>query len=142
MDTLDISAPGPGSTGGTETVSNTCAGGNLTVSSSLPSFPGIAMLKVYNGATYLFVQSDRDSQTWNTGSGWDNSAGAVFTMTMAGLPVTISGHTAKVVYDSNDRVDPAHTSTGNTIRLGSAGNFSGTFGANHDGYQVKIYMIQ
>jgi hypothetical protein len=111
---------------GVETTSTSCVHGILTMTTSNSAVPGLAMVKQRPTVTYLFAESDRRSP-----------AGATFTYTLLGLP----GATAKVVYDSNAKYDPAHSSTGATFTLNVAGQFSDNLGANHDDYQVKIYAI-
>jgi hypothetical protein len=105
---------------------STCSNGILSLSTTNNAIPALAMAKQLNGVTYLFVQSDRRS-----------AYGTVLNMTLSGL----AGHTAKVVYDSNDHYDHAHTSLGATKVLQAGGAFSDTFGANGDDYQVRIYAI-
>jgi hypothetical protein len=114
-------------TTGARSTTTSCSSGVLTLTTTNAAVPGMAMVKQYNGATYLFVQSDRRS-----------AYGAIFNMTVAGL----AGKTASVVYDSNDHYDHVHTSLGARFTLNGAGAFSDTLGANGDHYQVKIYRIQ
>ena len=105
---------------------SSCSNGILSLSTTNNAVPALAMAKQVNGVTYLFVQSDRRS-----------AYGAVLNVTLSGL----AGHTARVVYDSNDHYDHAHTSLGTAKVLNAGGTFSDTFGANGDDYQVKIYTI-
>ena len=105
----------------------TCSGGNLTLTTSKPSVPGLALAHVFGDATFLLAQSDRRSP-----------AGAAFTFKLAGL----AGKTATVVYDSNARYDPPHAALNATFKLGADARFSDTLGANGDDYQVKIYAIR
>jgi hypothetical protein len=104
-----------------------CANGILSLATSNAAVPGSAMVKQLNGVTYVFAQSDRRSP-----------AGASFTYTLAGL----AGKTAKIIYDSDNFYDHAHTSLGATLTLNGSGQFSDTLGANNDHYQVKAYAIQ
>jgi hypothetical protein len=108
-------------------VSTSCANGILTMATSNAAVPGMAMTKTYGGATYLFTQSDRRS-----------TAGASFTYTLTGL----AGKTAKVIYDSDQQYDAAHSAHGKTFAVSSSGQFSDVLGQNHDDYQVKIYLIK
>jgi hypothetical protein len=101
-----------------------CSNGILTMSTGTSTVPGSAMVRTYNGALYLFADSDRNGS-------------AIMTFTLSGY----AGATAKVVYDSNAQYDPAHSSVGNTFTLNGSGQFSDTFGANGHSYQPKIYMI-
>jgi hypothetical protein len=102
-----------------------CSNGILTMSTGTPTVPGAALVKSYNGATYLIAQPDRYGS-------------AAFTFTLTGL----AGKTATVVYDSNSRYDSGHASLGATYVLNSSAQFVDTLGANGDNYQVKIYKIQ
>jgi hypothetical protein len=112
---------------GARSTTTSCNNGILTLTTTNAAIPGLAMVKQYNGSTYLFVQSDRRSAT-----------GAIFKMAVTGT----SGKHARVVYDSNDHYDHVHTSVGSSFPIGSSATFSDTLGANHDDYQVKIYQIQ
>jgi hypothetical protein len=114
-------------TTGARSTTTSCTNGDLTLTTTNAAVPGMAMVKQYNGSTYLFVQSDRRS-----------AVGAIFKMAVTGT----SGKQARVVYDSNDHYDHAHTSVGSSFPIGSSSTFSDTLGANHDDYQVKIYQIQ
>ncbi|PWU15115.1 MAG: hypothetical protein C5B49_12250 [Bdellovibrio sp.] len=97
------------------------------MTTSNAAVPGMALVKQLNGVTYLFAESNRRS-----------SSGAAFTFTLTGL----AGKTATVVYDSNAHYDSANSAAGETFNLNSSSQFSDTFGANNDHYQVKIYAIQ
>jgi hypothetical protein len=114
-------------TSGAQSTTTSCANGILTMATSQPSVPGMALVKQYGGNTYLFAQSDRRS-----------TAGASFAYTLAGL----AGKTATITYDSNTRYDRPHTTLGHTFTLNGTGQFSDVLGANNDDYQVKIYRIQ
>lgn len=112
-------------TGTTYTAYTTsCTNGSLMMSTGTSSVPGSAIVKSYNGALYLFADSDRNGS-------------ATMTFTLSGY----SGATAKVVYDSNAQYDPSNSSVGATFTLNSTGQFSDTFGANGHNYQPKIYEI-
>jgi hypothetical protein len=87
----------------------------------------MALVKQLNGVTYVLAQSDRRSPT-----------GAAFTFTLQGL----AGRTATVIYDSDSQYDPANSIQGNQIQLTGTAQFSDTFGAHNDHYQVKIYSIE
>ena len=115
-------------TTGVISVASSCTNGNVTMSTSNGAVPGMVRVTHVpsSGKIYVFVMSDRRS-----------SAGAEFTFT---LPAS-AGLTAKTVYDSNAEYDSAHSSVGSTFTLDGSGNFSDTFGANNDNYQVKIYRI-
>jgi hypothetical protein len=104
-----------------------CANGILAISTANAAVPGLAMVKSLNGVTHLFVESDRRS-----------AAGTTFTYKLTGL----AGQTAVVVYDSNAKYDPAHSSLGKHFAVGSNGEFSDVVGANGDNYEVKIYKIR
>jgi hypothetical protein len=104
-----------------------CTGGILTMATTNAAIPGLGLVKSYNGATYLFAESDRRSLY-----------GAYYHFTLAGL----ANKTATVVYDSNAQYDPANSSLGQKLYLSSVGYFADVLGANHDDYQVKIYAIQ
>ncbi len=112
---------------GARSISSSCANGILTLKTTNIAVTGMAMVKQYNGSTYLFVQSDRRS-----------AYGTLFNMSLAGL----SGKTARVVYDSNAHYDPTHSTVGSTITLNASGTFSDTLGAHGDDYEVKIYQVQ
>ena len=101
-----------------------CSNGILTMSTGASSIPGSAIVKNYNGTLYLFADSDRNGS-------------ATMTFTLAGY----AGQTATVVYDSNARYDPAHSSVGATFTLNASAQFSDAFGANGHNYQPKIYKI-
>ena len=101
-----------------------CSNGILKMSTGTATVPGSAMVRNYNGALYLFADSDRNGS-------------ATMTFTLSGS----AGATAKVVYDSNAQYDPAHSSVGNTFTLNASGQFADTFGANGHNYQPKIYVI-
>jgi hypothetical protein len=94
------------------------------MSTGASSVPGSAIVKNYNGTLYLFADSDRNGS-------------ATMTFTLAGY----AGQTATVVYDSNARYDPAHSSVGATFTLNASAQFSDAFGANGHNYQPKIYKI-
>jgi len=112
---------------GARSTTSSCTDGILTLVTTNVAVPGMAMAKQYNGATYLFVQSDRRS-----------AIGAIFNMSLAGL----SGKTARVVYDSDAHYDPANSTVGSTITLNASGTFADTLGGHGDDYQVKIYQVQ
>jgi hypothetical protein len=101
-----------------------CSNGILTMSTSNSSVPGSAIVKNYNGTLYLFADSDRNGST-------------TMNFTLAGY----AGQTATVVYDSNAKYDPTHSSVGTAFALNGSGQFSDTFGANGHNYQPKIYKI-
>ena len=110
------------------TVSTSCTNGTLTMATSTSAVPGLAMLKQpVAGISYLFAQSDRRSAT-----------GASMTFTATGL----AGKVATVVYDSNSQYDNANNNVGATFTLNGSAQFSDTFGAHADSYQVRIYKIQ
>ena len=111
---------------GVLSTTTSCSNGVLTMATENSAVPGLAMVKQYNGKTFLFAQSDRRSP-----------AGATFTYTLSDL----GGKTATVVYDSDTHYDRAHTSRRDTFTLSGTGQFSDVLGANHDDYQVKIYRI-
>jgi len=111
---------------GTTSIGNRCANGVLEMSTSNPKVPGMAMVKQFGGVTYLFAQSARRSPS-----------GAEFTFRLHGS----AARAAKVVYDSNDHYDAAHSEQGQTVAL-TGGEFRDTFGAHNDDYQTKIYAIQ
>jgi len=113
-------------TSGALSTTTSCANGILTMATNNSAVPGMALVKQYNGKTFLFAQSDRRSST-----------GAQFTYTLAGL----AGHTAEIVYDSNARYDPHNDSKGTTFALNGEAQFEDVLGANGDDYQVKIYRI-
>jgi len=101
-----------------------CVNGLLTMSTGNSSVPGSAVVKNYNGTLYLFADSDRNGS-------------ATMTFTLTGYP----NATATVIYDSNAKYDPSHSTVGNTFTLSSSAQFSDTFGANGHNYQPKIYAI-
>ena len=103
-----------------------CSNGVLEIATSDKATPGMAMVKQLGGVTYLFAQSDRRSPS-----------GAEFTFRLHGS----AARAAKVVYDSNDHYDSAHSEQGRTVAL-TGGEFRDTFGAHNDEYQIKIYAIQ
>ena len=109
------------------TTTTSCTGGILTMVTTNAALPGLALVKTYNGVTYLFAQSDRRS-----------AYGAYFNFTLAGM----GSKKATVVYDSDAHYDPSHSTQGASHPLNGAGTFSDTLGANHDDYQVKIYAIR
>jgi len=113
-------------TTGVASIATSCSNGVLSMATRNPAVPGMALAKSYDGATYLFAQSDRRSPS-----------GADFTFGLAGL----AGHPATVIFDTNSRYDRAHTSHGKTFTLDGSGGFTDTLGANHNDYQVKIYRI-
>jgi hypothetical protein len=94
------------------------------MSTGTSTVPGSALVRNYNGTLYLFADSDRNGS-------------ATMTFTLSGY----AGAKATVVYDSDAKYDPTHSSVGNTFTLNSSGQFSDTFGANSDNYQPKIYTI-
>jgi hypothetical protein len=112
---------------GVLSTTTSCENGILTMATSNGAVPGSAIVKQLNGVTYVFAQSDRRS-----------TAGANFTYTLTGL----AGKTAKVIYDSDNLYDHAHTNYGATFTLNGSGQFSDMLGANNDHYQVKGYAIQ
>ncbi len=112
---------------GVDSVSSHCSQGILTMATADNKVPGLALAKTHSGALYLFVQSDRRSVN-----------GANFTFTLSGL----GGQMATVVYDSDQRYDPTHSSVGKTFPLNGAAQFQDDFGAYGDSYQVKIYLVQ
>jgi hypothetical protein len=112
---------------GALSTTTSCSNGILTMATGDASVPGLALVKQYNGHTFLFAQSDRSSP-----------AGATFTYTLTGL----AGHTVEVIYDSDSRYDPAHTSKKTLFTLNDQAQFADLLGANGDNYQVKIYKIQ
>ena len=114
-------------TTGAQYTTTSCSNGVLTMSTGNAAVPGMAMVKQFNGATYLFTQSDRRSP-----------AGATFTYSLAGL----GGKTAKIIMDSNEHYDHVHGAWGQTFALNTSGQFSDVLGANGDDYQVKIYRIE
>ncbi|CAN2533293.1 hypothetical+protein [Methylocapsa aurea] len=101
-----------------------CGQGVLTMVTGNTSVPGSALVKNFNGDLYLFADSDRNGS-------------ATMTFALAGQ----AGKTAVVVYDSNAKYDPGHSSVGQTFVLNGSGQFSDTFGANGHNYQPKIYKI-
>ncbi|MBV9996649.1 MAG: hypothetical protein JO127_15705 [Caulobacteraceae bacterium] len=104
-----------------------CHDGVLSMATDNRAVPGMAMVKQLGDVIYLFAQSDRRSE-----------AGARFTFTLSGM----ASKTATLVYDSNDRYDPAHSAQGFKAALDADGRFSDTLGAHHADYQVKIYAIR
>ena len=104
---------------------SSCTNGILTMATGTSTVPGSALAKSYGGATYLFAQPARNGS-------------AAFTFTLSGL----AGKVATVVYDSNSQYDSANTSVGATFTLNGSAQFTDTFGANSDNYQVKIYKVQ
>ena len=105
-----------------------CTNGILTMATSDPTVPGMAITKLrHNGWTYLIGQSDRRSAN-----------GATFTFTLQGL----GGKHATVVYDSNAQYHPMYSSEKRSFTLDSTGHFSDTLGTNGSNYQVKMYRIQ
>jgi hypothetical protein len=112
---------------GVYSVVSMCSNGILTLQTGDEAVPGMALVKQLNGVTYVLAQSDRRSPT-----------GAAFTFTLQGL----AGRTATVIYDSDSQYDPANSIQGNQIQLTGTAQFSDTFGAHNDHYQVKIYSIE
>lgn len=108
------------------TVVSTCTNGVLTMATGTSTVPGLAMLKSVGGVYYLFAMSDRRS-----------AAGAIMTFTITGA----AGKVATVVYDSNSQYDSANNNLGATFTLNGSAQFSDTFGAHNDHYQVRIYRI-
>jgi hypothetical protein len=111
-------------TGYTQFVTS-CTGGILTLKAGDASIPASALVKNYNGVHYVFAQPARNGSE-------------VLTFTLAGD----AGKTATIVYDSNDQYDAAHSNVGGAFVLSGSAQFSDTFGANGDHYQVKIYAVQ
>lgn len=112
---------------GAYSTTSSCSNGILTMATSDPTLPGLALAKSRPGAIVLFAQSDRRSAT-----------GATFTFTLAGH----AGQTATVTYDSDQRYDRPHSSVGKTFTLDGSGQFSDTLGAFGDGYEVKVYRVR
>ena len=83
------------------------------------------MVKVVNGLTYLFVESDRDGST----------------LGRFGLGRSFAGATATVVYDSDAHYDRAYSESGKKFKLSASGAFSDRLGLDGDNYQVKVYRI-
>jgi hypothetical protein len=104
---------------------NVASASRPTVRSSNARVPIDTMVKVVNGVTYLFAESDRNGST--TGS-FELGRG-------------LAGATAKVVYDSDARYDRPYSERNMKFTLGSNGSFRDGFGAHGDNYQVKIYKI-
>jgi hypothetical protein len=96
-----------------------------TIRSSNRRVPIDQMVKVVNGVTYLFVESDRDGST--TGR--------------FRLGRSLGGATATVVYDSDGHYDRGYSETGKRFTLSSTGSFTDELGAHGDNYEVKIYKI-
>ncbi len=113
-------------TTGAASTTNACSNGILSMATQNPAVPGMALVKSFQGKTYLFAESDRRSQ-----------AGAGFTYGLSGL----AGHSATVIFDTDTRYDRVHSSLGAAFTLDGSGGFTDTLGANHDDYQVKIYRI-
>jgi hypothetical protein len=113
-------------TNGALSTTASCSNGVLTIATADPAVPGLALVKRIGSNTYLFAQSDRRS-----------AAGASFTFTLNGL----AGKTAKVLYDSNNHYDSAHSTEGTTFTLNTGAQFTDVLGANHDDYEVKIYVV-
>ena len=95
------------------------------VRSSNPRVPIDEMVKVVNGLTYLFVESDRDGST----------------LGRFGLGRSFAGATATVVYDSDAHYDRAYSESGKKFKLSASGAFSDRLGLDGDNYQVKVYRI-
>jgi hypothetical protein len=110
---------------GTITTVDTCSDGILTMATSDEDVPGSALLKSYNNRFYLVAQSSKRGS-------------ADMTFTIAGK----GGHSARVIYDTNERYDPSNSSIEQTIALNSSGEFTDTFGANGNHYQARIYEIR
>lgn len=109
--------------GGMVTISPSCTGGVLSLSSNTAT-PGLAMVKSASGQAYLFAMSSARGQ------------GATLSFIVAGF----GGKTATVVYDSDARYDPSHSTVGHVIPMNAIGAFSDQFGYGDD-YQVRIYTI-
>ena len=114
-----------------------CSGGDLAMLTSNASEPIMAMTKVLNGTTYLFVEADRAN---GTATGIYRVSGA-------------AGDKATLVYDSAAHYDPAVSEQGQTFSLNGSGGFADTirgdngagsnhYGAGANGYEVKIYAIK
>ena len=114
-------------TGAGWTTTRSCSNGVLTMTTSVPAVPGLALVKQLGPVTYVLAQSDRRS-----------AGGAVFTFKIAGS----GSKTARIVYDSNAHYDAGHSSEGKLLKINGAGEFSDTIGADSDDYQVKIYAIE
>jgi hypothetical protein len=119
------------------TVSTSCTNGILTYATGTSSCPGSAMSKTYSGATWLFVISDRSSNSSGAGC-YVSGSGATFTATLTGL----AGKTATVKYDSNSQYDPTNDTTNATHLLNGSAQFTDTLGDHSDSYRVKIYQVQ
>ena len=96
--------------------SGSCADGILTMAST--GIPGMAMVKSYGGATYLFAQSDR-------------RGAATFTFTLTGL----AGKTVTPIYGGQ----AAGLTSNRALTLDASGTFSDAFTGD---YQTKIYRVQ
>lgn len=121
--------------GGQETLVSSLSSADLAMSSSLLSLPGHALLKEVTGGLspvyYLLAQSERSSESWGQGTGWNNTAGATYTFgVQGGLPTF---HTATPVLDTCGGL-------GSPIKL-SGNTFSDIFGAACT-YQARIYRLQ
>jgi hypothetical protein len=103
-----------------------CSGGILSMATGDAGVPGMALVKQFRGATYVFAQSDRRS-----------AKGAAFTFTLEGL----GGKTARVVYDSDERYAPAASGAGFKTTLSADGVFRDTLGAHGADYEVKVYEV-
>ena len=106
---------------------SSCSGGILTMASDNAGLPGMAMVKQYGGATYVFAQSDRRSPN-----------GATFTFRLNGL----GSKTATLIYDSDERHAPAASSQGFKATLSADGVFRDTIGAHGSDYEVKVYEVR
>ncbi len=114
-------------TTGEQSTTTSCSDGNLTIRTANAAVPAMGLLKQVGSVTYLFAQSDRRSPS-----------GSAFTFLLTGL----GGKLAKVVYDSNERYDPAHSRHGAAFQLDMTGSFTDVLGEHGDDYQVKVYMVQ
>ena len=95
------------------------------IRSSNPRVPISEMVKVVNGITYLFVESDRNGAT----------------VARFAFGRRLAGATATVVYDSDAHYHRAYSESGKQIRLGATGAFYDRLGLHGDNYQVKVYRI-
>jgi hypothetical protein len=112
---------------GALSTAKSCSAGILSVSTSDPSVPGVALAKRLGGTTYVFAMSDRRSP-----------AGATFTFRLQGL----AGRVATVLYDSNERYDPGRNGEGGSATLDGDGAATDVLGAHGDHYQLKVYAIR
>ena len=106
---------------------NSCSNGVLKMATSDAAMPGMALAKKVGAVFYLLAQSDRR-----------RPSGAQFKFSLQGMG---SKH-ANIVYNLDARYDPGNSTVGRSIALNGTGEFTDLFGAHHDDYQVKIYLIQ